>query len=834
MRNRTPPGSPPIVKEISSSSFDFSQLSGDQSQSTSIPRSQTEKPPSDYEGWLRALFPSYVAASFAPRHHEFWQWVWALQLGVRPETSPVLLWPRGGSKSTSVELACAAVAARKTRTYVLYISGTQKQADDHVANVARLLESDAIGRYYPDIGERKLSKFGSSLGWRRNRVMTESGFIVDALGLDGAGRGVKLDEFRPDLFVLDDVDDVKDSQETVRKNILTLTQSLLPAEAPTAGAVFVQNVVHYESIAARLAGLASESAEFLADREVSGPIPAVVGLQTERIPGTFKHRIVSGTPTWDGQDIQTCENQINRWSLRAFLAEAQHERTPPEGQAFPEFDVSVHVCEPFKVPETWPRWRAVDYGYAVPYGCLWFARAPTGRIYVYRETYATRLTAMEQAYQVRLASAGEHFRLSLGDPAMWASQREGHRFQSVADQYGEMGVALTRATNDRLSGKALVHRALEWGEGVPPVLQIFRTCHNLIRTLPMLPVDPNKPEDVDCWVAGTVVSTPDGPVPVERVAVGSLVDTPIGPRAVGASYYSGKSETVRVELSDGRVIEGTPKHKIYVRGKGLVPLDDLVCYDTPIGRTTWSRWLSIGVSCIVATKAVSTTTRTAASWRTVARVCIDRFGSMPVERFRPAGIFTTLMATMTTMSSLTLSASRPVSMESITMSKGSTVNWVQRWQHGERVQVGRQHSEPMVTRCWNACRYADSRAEIVALLLKRDTLRRVCARLLANMPLAIGKFAERVRSAVSSSGAEEVRRNRPKPAHIVAVGRSDARKPVFNLTVVDAHLFYANGVLSSNTATDDHLYDCTRYGLQALKLIESARPLKQRQLVAKG
>ncbi len=114
------------------------------------------------------------------------------------------------------------------------------------------------------------------------------------------------------------------------------------------------------------------------------------------------------------------------------------------------------------------------------------------------------------------------------------------------------------------------------------------------------------------------------------------------------------------------------------------------------------------------------------------------------------------------------------------------------------------------------------------------TLRRVCARLLANMPLAIGKFAERVRSAVSSSGAEEVRRNRPKPAHIVAVGRSDARKPVFNLTVVDAHLFYANGVLSSNTATDDHLYDCTRYGLQALKLIESARPLKQRQLVAKG
>jgi hypothetical protein len=222
----------------------------------------------------------------------------------------------------------------------------------------------------------------------------------------------------------------------------------------------------------------------------------VVGLKTARDPdGTY--RILDGEATWTGQGIDLCERQINRWGLRAFLAEAQHERTPPEGQAFPEFDRSVHVCAPFPVPPEWPKWRSVDYGYSSPFGHLWLTRSPGGRLYVYRENYGTRKSAPEQAYEMRLLSLDERFRFSLGDPSMWATQREGKVYQSVADQYGEMGVQLQPASNDRLAGKARVHHVLDWGVGSPPILQIFSTCHNLIRTLPMLPVDPHKPEDVD-------------------------------------------------------------------------------------------------------------------------------------------------------------------------------------------------------------------------------------------------------------------------------------------------------------------------------------------------
>ena len=398
--------------------------------------------------------------------------------------------------STSVELACVAVGARQSRKYVLYVCGTQQQADDHVANVAGMLESDAVARHHPALGSRAVGKYGNSRGWRRNRLRTDAGLIVDALGLDVAARGVKLDEQRPDLIVFDDVDDTSDSMETVKKKVTAITQKLLPAGSSDAATLFVQNLVHYEGVAARLANLASEPGDFLADRILSGPLPALRGAEFEKQPDG-KWLIVRGTPIWEGQDLATCQQQVHDWGIKAFKAEAQHERTPPEGQAFPEWDASVHVREPFAIPEAWPKWRAVDYGYAVPYACLWAARDPAGRIYVYRETYGAGKSAKDQAYEVRALSAGERYFASVGDPAMWATQREGRVYPSVASQYAEMGVALQPATNDRLAGWERVHALLDWSEEAPPIIQVFNTCTNLIRTMPLLTKNPKKPEDVD-------------------------------------------------------------------------------------------------------------------------------------------------------------------------------------------------------------------------------------------------------------------------------------------------------------------------------------------------
>lgn len=561
-------------------SFDFSrltdQLTNNPPSQEAQPEATTERPPDDDpERWLRDLFPAYVSdrrgtpIPLARHHGDFWSWVWAIGPGERPRPF-VAVWPRGGGKSTGAELACVAVGYRRTRRYVLYVSSTQQQADDHVANIAGLLEADRLAAVDARLAERSLGKYGNSRGWRRNRLRTAAGFTVDALGLDTAARGVKLDEMRPDLIVLDDIDDTTDSLLTTQKKIDAITKKLLPAGSTDAATLAVQNLVSYEGVFARLANLASEPGDFLADRIISGPHPALVGADFQKQPdGRWK--IVAGTATWEGQSVDVCEQQINDWGIRAFRAEAQHERTPPEGQAFPEFDRSVHVCEPFPIPEAWPKLRGVDYGYAVPYGCLWLARSPAGRPYVYRETYGSRKTALEQAYEVRLASAGEQYRFSVGDPAMWATQREGKTYQSVADQYGEMGVALAPADNDRLAGKARVHEVLAHGEGVPPTLQIFSSCHNLIRTLPMLPTDPHKPEDVDtlaedhCLAGGTMVETEHGPRRIADLVgkTGQLYthDGRLIP-FFDVRMTQVNAEVIQVTMRDGRSVICTPDHRM--------------------------------------------------------------------------------------------------------------------------------------------------------------------------------------------------------------------------------------------------------------------------------
>lgn len=169
------------------------------------------------------------------------------------------------------------------------------------------------------------------------------------------------------------------------------------------------------------------------------------------------------------------------------------------GQAFPMWRSDRHVIVPFEIPDHWPRVRGVDWGYRNPFCCLWAARDPDrGRVYVYREAYATGLSDREQARLIRsMTMPGEAVQVTYADPSMWQSKAYAGRATSTADEYAQEGVPLTRADNDRLSGKRKVDRLLQDGPDGEPMLQVFATCKNLIRTLPALPYDRTRTEDVD-------------------------------------------------------------------------------------------------------------------------------------------------------------------------------------------------------------------------------------------------------------------------------------------------------------------------------------------------
>ena len=58
--------------------------------------------------------------------------------------------------------------------------------------------------------------------------------------------------------------------------------------------------------------LADGTADFLHDRILSGPHAAIDNLTYEQLP-KGGYRITGGTATWEGQDLETCQQQINEW-----------------------------------------------------------------------------------------------------------------------------------------------------------------------------------------------------------------------------------------------------------------------------------------------------------------------------------------------------------------------------------------------------------------------------------------------------------------------------------------------------------------------------------------
>ena len=286
--------------------------------------------PREWRPWLRKMFPEHCNYDFAPHHEEFWDWLWAIEPGVRPRPF-VGIWARRGAKSSSVEMSMAALGGRGIRKYVLYVSATQDQADDHVATIGSMMTSQSL---YPELAERKLDKFGTVKGWRRNRLWTADGFVIDALGLEVAARGMKLDDQRPDCMVFDDIDSEEDNKAATEKKIRTLTRKLLPAGAEGLAVIAIQNLLIEDGVFGRLA---SDKPPMLADRKLSGPIPALRNIEwnEEVMPnGATVELPVAGEPTWEGQDLEACRKITLDILRSAFEIECQHDVGVPDGGMF--------------------------------------------------------------------------------------------------------------------------------------------------------------------------------------------------------------------------------------------------------------------------------------------------------------------------------------------------------------------------------------------------------------------------------------------------------------------------------------------------------------------
>lgn len=173
-----------------------------------------------------------------------------------------------------------------------------------------------------------------------------------------------------------------------------------------------------------------------------------------------------------------------------------------DGQYFSEFQRSVHVVDPFPIPHDWKKFRAMDWGYNDPCCVLWFAVAPDKHIYVYREYYDRQVLAKDVARQVREMTLFEDIAYTVASPDAWqerGSGRNAMKGESIAETFLFNGVPLIPADNSRVIGWQRCHENLAIAPDGLPYVQIFSTCQNLIRTLPLLTygkISTNRHEDV--------------------------------------------------------------------------------------------------------------------------------------------------------------------------------------------------------------------------------------------------------------------------------------------------------------------------------------------------
>lgn len=169
-----------------------------------------------------------------------------------------------------------------------------------------------------------------------------------------------------------------------------------------------------------------------------------------------------------------------------------------EGQYFAEFRRDKHVVDPFVIPSYWKRFRAMDWGYNDPCCVLWMAVSPDRRVFIYKEIYQNHTLATDMAKLIKQQNGFDDISYTVASPDMW--QKRGVKDimggECIAETFAKLGVPLIKADNNRIVGWQRVRECLANAADGLPNVQIFNTCTNLIRTLPILSYDTHNREDV--------------------------------------------------------------------------------------------------------------------------------------------------------------------------------------------------------------------------------------------------------------------------------------------------------------------------------------------------
>lgn len=174
-----------------------------------------------------------------------------------------------------------------------------------------------------------------------------------------------------------------------------------------------------------------------------------------------------------------------------------------EGMFFTEWDPTIHVCDPFDIPETWRKIRGIDpSGRSGTTSSHIYALSDDGTVYVISEHYKAGLDIDQHAREIKAMAEGHDIKYTVIDSAAFSKLGMPESTVEIFERYGVTD--LIPADKKRIPGWNVVHQYLRPNiETGKPRLIIFRNCYGMIKEIPMAMHDTrdNKnPEDVmDFW-----------------------------------------------------------------------------------------------------------------------------------------------------------------------------------------------------------------------------------------------------------------------------------------------------------------------------------------------
>lgn len=172
--------------------------------------------------------------SFSEIHYEWCRMAdgWKNPAAGPQEDRIAVVGPRESGKSTWWFLILPLwAAANGYSQFAAAFAHSATQAEGHLATMKTELETNVLLNVdYPLLCEPARRRSGATVADRMGLLRTKAGFVFAARGIDSATLGLKVDSYRPDLLILDDVepDEASYSPLLAEKRLGTVTDAILP------------------------------------------------------------------------------------------------------------------------------------------------------------------------------------------------------------------------------------------------------------------------------------------------------------------------------------------------------------------------------------------------------------------------------------------------------------------------------------------------------------------------------------------------------------------------------------------------------------------------------